>query len=304
MHWILIALIPPFVWSCSNIIDQYICRRYFDGSNLLFVFFFIGCTNLPFALGIPVFAPFVFDIPLSKILTLMLGGQFYMACLYPYFRALQSDDASVAVPIFQTIPVFTFLIGYVVLGETLNTNQMIAGLIIMLAAIGIAWDLEKKSLKIKTLLLMLITSLGFSAYTVFLRVHAPDLHWLVISYWAFAGWTVVGLAGLVVHRPTRQYIARMTRDTRGVMWVWGVLQEGFDNIATCALIMALALAPTAVHVTLVNGLQPFIAILLSGLVGLFVPHYFTPLRANRIFAVKLILCCVMFCGLYILTKVA
>lgn len=302
MSWVFYALIPPFIWSCSNIIDQFIARRYFHGSNLLFVFFFIGCTNLPFAIGIPLFAPQVFDIPWQTMLTLILGGQFYMACLYPYFRALQSDDASVAVPIFQTIPVFTFLIGFAVLGEALNGMQMLAALVVIAAAVGIVWDTEKKTLKIRTLGLMLCASCGFATYTVFLRYVAPDVHWLTVGYWSFLGWTLVGVTGVALHAPSRRYIARISQETRGVLWFWGVLQEAFDNIATCVLVIALSMAPTAVHVTLVNGLQPFFALILSGLAGLIAPAFFHPLRMDRAFGVKFILCCVMFCGLYLLTK--
>ena len=301
MNWITIVLVAPLVWSISSIIDQYLCRRYFK-ENIFFAFFFFGCTNIPFIAGIVLYAPSVLDTPPLLALTLFCGGLLYMACIYPYFKALQEDDASIAIPIFQTIPVFTFIFGFFFLGETLQTSQIIAGLVIVLASVGIAWDHATNTLRVKTLLYMLCASVLFASYTIFLRHFAKDIHWLTITFWTLTSWSVTGIIGLIFSKSARQFIWRISKESKGQVLVFGGIQEGLDIIATGTWIIGLSLAPTAVHVTLVNGTQPFITLIVAGLAGFFWPKYYTALKFGKALTIKFILCSIMFCALYILTQ--
>ena len=61
----------------------------------------------------------------------MLSGILYMGAMLFYLRALQSEEASVVSPFFQAVPLFGYVLGYVVLGETLSLLQMAGGALIM-----------------------------------------------------------------------------------------------------------------------------------------------------------------------------
>src|SRR5688500_240491 len=68
--------------------------------------------------------PDVFAIGLRQSAFLALNGMLTVVAILLYFYALHEDEASFVVPFYQTIPVFAFLLGYFILGETLSLSQI------------------------------------------------------------------------------------------------------------------------------------------------------------------------------------
>ena len=149
MNWFLIALIPPALWSATNHLDKYLISKYFKGSGVgaLMVFSsLIGVFLLPIII---ILHPEVLSISLNSIL-IAINGFLYILAVLPYFYALQKDEASICVPLFQLIPVFSYVLAYFILGETLTNNQILGGLLVVAGAIGISLDLSnKKKIKFK-----------------------------------------------------------------------------------------------------------------------------------------------------------
>src|SRR3990167_5414927 len=150
MNWFLIALIPPAVWAATNHFDKYLLSKYFKGGGVgaLMVFSsMIGVLLLPI---IYFLHPEVIQSFNLSYLLIALNGFFYVLAVLPYFYALMKDETSVSAALFQMIPVFSYVLAYFVLGETLKTNQMIGGLVIIVGAILITLDLtDRKRIKFK-----------------------------------------------------------------------------------------------------------------------------------------------------------
>lgn len=120
MNWFLIALVAPALWSVSNHIDKYLVSKYFKGGGTGAMPIFssgIGFLVLPVIL---VFHPEVLSFPIMQGLVVAFNGFIYIAALLPYIYALQRDEASIVVPLFQTIPVFGYILGYIFFGEQLT----------------------------------------------------------------------------------------------------------------------------------------------------------------------------------------
>src|SRR5260221_14340865 len=112
MNWFFIALSAPALWAITNHIDKYLLSKYIQGSSagalMLFSSLF-GLFVLPIAF---IFGQNVLHIgPLDTFL-IVFSGILYMLGLIPYFYALNSDETSIVIPIFQTVPIFGFIYAY------------------------------------------------------------------------------------------------------------------------------------------------------------------------------------------------
>lgn len=112
MNWFLIALIPPAVWSITNHLDKYLLSKYFKGGGVgaLMVFSsLVGVFLLPI---IYLLHPEALSVKPINAILMALNGFLYVLAVLPYFYALNKDEASIAVPLFQLIPVFSYVLDY------------------------------------------------------------------------------------------------------------------------------------------------------------------------------------------------
>src|SRR3989338_3001237 len=143
MNWILIAMFAPFLWAGSTFIDKFLISKYFRSGvgTLVLYSSFIG---LPVAFLIFLFKPSVVSISVTTAIFIIVNSFLFILYLFPYLKALSKADTSIVVPIFQTIPVFSYILAFFVLGETLSRMQIIGSLIIIFGAIGISLNFKTR----------------------------------------------------------------------------------------------------------------------------------------------------------------
>ena len=142
MNWFLIALLPPIFWSLTNHIDKYLISKYFKGGAIGAVMIFSASIAILLLPIIIIIQPSVLQNFNISYLLIATNGTLYLLATLPYFYALEKDDASLTVPLFQMIPVFSFILGYIFLKETLNLTQIIGGVIIMISSIFISLNIS------------------------------------------------------------------------------------------------------------------------------------------------------------------
>jgi drug/metabolite transporter (DMT)-like permease len=106
MAWLLFAFSGPVLWAISTHFDKYLVERYFKHSDVAVLLVFtalIGLLTLPF---IAYYERTVFEPSAVSIALIVLSGVLYMGATLFYLHALQSDEASVVAPFFQTVPLF------------------------------------------------------------------------------------------------------------------------------------------------------------------------------------------------------
>lgn len=126
MKRIRIGILSPALRAICNYVDKYLLSKVFhEEKNLSVLLIFssiIGIVLLPF---IRFFANDVFTISNINKLMMIGGGVVYILSLIPYLYALNKDDASTVVPLFQLVAPISLIMGYFFLGETLSTQQFI-----------------------------------------------------------------------------------------------------------------------------------------------------------------------------------
>ena len=138
MNWLIIVITGHLLNSVSFLVDKFLLAKKITSP---FVYaFFIGALG---ALAV-VLLPFGFVLPGFSELARALGaGATFVLALVFFFAALKRNEASRVVPLTGGfVPLFTFILAYLYLGERLAGNQILA--FVALVAGGILITLDKK----------------------------------------------------------------------------------------------------------------------------------------------------------------
>jgi drug/metabolite transporter (DMT)-like permease len=208
MSWLIVALVGPVLWAVSTHMDKYLVERYFksrDVGVLLVFTALIGIVLLPFiAFYVPSFAALSF----TSILVIASTGLLYMAAMYFYLQALQSNEASVVAPFYQATPILAAALAYAVLHEVLSGKQILGGGLIVagtaLASFGFGAGKSKINLRLIVLMLLCATALAISS--VVFKLFAIREDFWPTTFWTYAGEAVFGI--LILAIPSQRQVLR------------------------------------------------------------------------------------------------
>src|SRR3989338_3020058 len=198
MFWLPIALLAPASAALGNYIDKHMLSAYAKhggiGAIVIFSSLFASIV-IPVALFL---GDGVFTVTSFQGSVLIVNGCLTVIALLFYLYAIDKENVLLSIPILQVVPVFAFVLGYLVLGETLSGRQM-AGAFIVIAGTAI-FSLEIQSwknitIKGKSLLLILGASLPLAISGVVFKWAALDLGYWTTQFWEDVG---IGLFGVLL----------------------------------------------------------------------------------------------------------
>ncbi len=275
MSWFLIALITPITHAAANHIDKHILSRYLKGGQIgslvLFSAFF-GIVFLPF---IGWFHPEAFAVGPRDIALLLVNGAFSVLALLFYFKALDRDEASYVVPLFQMVPVMSFVLGYVILGESLTAQNAAASLLIVSGSIVLAIEMGKGKwhMKREVLLFMVLSSLCITLNGILFKFVTGNVQAFWPSlFWDFAGKVVFGAILFFFLTNYRRAFFSFLRENKTSMLALVAVNELIFLIGEGALAFAVLLAPVAL-VQVVSGFQPAFVFVYGVLLTRFFPQF-------------------------------
>ncbi|MGH6871497.1 MAG: EamA family transporter [Rhizomicrobium sp.] len=221
--WLLFAFSGPILWAVSTHIDKYLVDRYFRHSDTAVLMVFtalIGAALLPF---IAWFQPGFAAIPLSAIAVMAASGILYMGAMLFYLRAIQQEEASVVAPFFQVSTIFTFVLAWIFLHETIGLNRIGGGALVAAGAMSLSFDPAKRlrALKPRFVLLMLGCGLVMSVSSVLFKYFAVRDDYWITTFWNFAGEALFGLAILAVPKYRAQFRVLFRKSPGAVVAVNG-----------------------------------------------------------------------------------
>jgi drug/metabolite transporter (DMT)-like permease len=206
--WLLFAFLGPVCWAVSVHIDKYLIDRYFPDSDTAVLMLF---TALASALVLPFiwwFEPGVLAPSLKAIAVMTASGVMFIASMLFYLRAIQSEEASVVAPMFQLTTIFSFLLAWAMLHETLSL-QSAAGAALILGGVlfvSLDADFSFKSLKPKLVLGMVACTFILALANVIFKFYAVKDDFWTTTFWSFAGEGLFGLVLLARGRIRRQFV--------------------------------------------------------------------------------------------------
>src|SRR5215472_6433454 len=179
-------------------------------------------TALIVVLALPIiwyFEPTVLNPSLGSIALIALAGILYMTGMLFYLRALQSEEASVVAPFFQTGPLFGYVLAYFVLGETLSPRQMLGGALIIVGALFVSLRFGRNMKTFKTRLAALMVTCGFimALSSLIFKVFALRVEFWTTTFWMFVGEGIFGAVLLMIPSYRWQFLTLLRTNTAALL---------------------------------------------------------------------------------------
>ncbi len=297
MTWFFLALIAPFLWAIVNHVDKYLLSNEFNGRSINSLMIFstlIGVFVLPIAYLIE---PSIFTISTRNALLLITVGIMSAIAIALYLHALEEEETSIVVALFQTIPLFGALFAYIMLGEVLTTEQLFGCLIIVLGSILITAEFnedKKIRFKKKVLYLMLGSAALFGFYETLFKVAAIDESFWVSTFWEHIGLVMVAIALLLVPRYRKDFIALASTNGKKIISL-NVGSEVLTIVGNILVNYAMILAPVALVLT-TSSVQPFIVFVIGIAITVMFPRIAQEKISKKHIFQKVIAICILFVG--------
>ncbi|MFH0773498.1 MAG: EamA family transporter [bacterium] len=291
--WVLYALAAPFLYSVTNFVDKYLLEKRIKDPIAASIF---GSAVSSF-LGILLFICLGFPrIEVFQAAFLFLAGILLVLYLVPYYFALQMDDTSVVVPLFQFVPLFVLMLSSLFLHESLSLRQFVGFICILLS--GYTLSVGKVDFSLfrprKILWLMMLSSLLYGTVLVLFRsvVKSQDF-WTTLSYEMMGGG--IGAAILLCFVG----IKRFKKVVRQIVPLFGIVSAN-NSIAIVAQMsegFALSLVPASL-VSIIGGVQPLFLLMLGYFLTKSFPRLIKENIGENIIKKKLLIIVIIFIGLY------
>lgn len=207
-------------------------------------------------------------------------------------------------PLFQLIPVFSYVLAYLVLGETLVIYQILGGVFIVGGAIGISLDLsDGKKIKFKkeVFWLMMLSSVIFALNFLFFKYFAIQSNFWFTSFWEYVGFAIFAVLIMLFVKSYRAQFVDVLRNNKVTVLGLNGANEIINIIAKISFNFASLLTPVTL-VWVVNGLQPFFVFVYGVLLTLFFPKISQENISKKVLSQKLLAIIVMFIGAYIINR--
>jgi len=273
VSWFFIALWSPFLLACANHNDKFLLSRYLNEKSIGPIVILSSLFN---SVALPIvwfMQRDVCGISLVKGSALVATGMLSVLAAVCYLYALQIDEASFVTPLNQTVPVFAYIFGYFVLGETITRAQVLGSLVIIVGALVLSVEFGRRGtwLKRNVVALMLAAASLSAINGVIFKMIAVQAGFWVALFWGFVGQVVAGL-GFFISVPTyrRDFLELFQREKVIVVGLIALSRTLF-SVSEAVTLYATLLAPVAL-VLLVNSFQPLFVFTLGVLLTLFLPR--------------------------------
>jgi drug/metabolite transporter (DMT)-like permease len=273
MSWFFIALCAPFLLACANHNDKFLLSRYLKEKSIGAM---VICSSLFSGVAIPIvlfIQPDVYDVSLVQGSAVVATGILSVFAVVCYLYALDLDEASFVTPFYQTVPIFAYVLGYFVLGETITLAQGLASVVVIVGALTLSVEFGRRGIRVKrnVVALMLAASLLSAINGVIFKLIAVDKGFWVSLFWGFVGQVMTGLAFLVCVPSFRRDFLGLFKQHKAAVVGLIALSRILVSVSEAVTLYATLLAPVAL-VLLVNSFQPLFVFTFGIVLTLFLPR--------------------------------
>ena len=272
---IILAILASFLWGITNHIDKFMITGIDENKDaikvlLIFSTFVAGIVLTPLWL---ILGHFNVSISTISLISVLIASVIYIIATILYFKAIEENDASIVVVMFQMIPVFSYIIALILFNENLTFRQILGSLIIILSAVIISFDFEEKNnkKKFKALLLMTLSSLFYSIYFILFDVGIRNSSYYSCAFWYQMGFLIIGLILLCLKQFRNPFTKAVKKSGKRYL-ILNTTNEILNLVANLLVNYANIILPIAL-VNVLNGFQGTFVFILGILGTLFFPKY-------------------------------
>ena len=272
---VLFAIFASFLWGVTNHIDKFMITGIEESKNsikilLVFSTFIAGIVLTPIWL---ILSNFNISISLISLISILCSSLFFIVATVLYFKAIEKNDASIVVVMFQMIPVFSYFLALILFKENLTIRQIVGSIIIIFSAIIISFDFNEKNNKekFKALLLMTLSSLCYSIYFILFDIGIRNSSYYSCTFWYQIGFLIMGIVLLLLKQFRIPFINALKKNGKRY-FILNTTNEVINLLANLLVNYANLLIPIAL-VNVLNGFQGTFVFILGVIGTLLFPKY-------------------------------
>lgn len=273
---IILAIIAAIFYAATNHIDKYLISKAVknaDYRSLILVSTIIAggvmATIYLFVCG------FSINFDFQSIIILFINSTLCTIANIFWFKALDRDDTTIIVIMFQLIPVFMLFLSPIFLsGQDITLVQLIGGGIITLAAILITYEPTKKKFdknKIITLALMSVVSILYALWFILERYVNQNHDFNQTTFWSNLTLFIVGIIILVSISSYRNSFQKMLKTNGTKVIGLNLINELLNSFGGVLSTFAGTTASVALVSFTTQGVQPFAVMIMGILLTKFLP---------------------------------
>lgn len=303
MQWFVLALFTPILHGISNYVDKILLEKSFSKLSLLVFMIYTAATTI---IILPIFIMFggvnIFQIPYYDIGILMLAGLFNAGAIYCYLLALNKEEASTVVPFFQLIPIASFALSYIILGETLSMWQMVGALIIISGATILSIDVtEGISLRKFVILAMTAMAILIALAGVLFKLVASEENFWISNFWESSGFALLGTLVFLANRGQRRAFFESINGYKAKIIGGVLLSEIFTTGGNVILNYTFLFVPVALART-IESYQPVFVLVIGVFLTKMYPQLVRENTGWRHLAPKIMAIAIIFTGSYLVLR--
>jgi uncharacterized membrane protein len=273
MSWFFIALWAPFLLACANHNDKFLLSRYLKEKNIGSIVIF---SSLFSGVAIPVvlfIQPDAYDVSLIQGSAVVATGMLSVLAVVCYLYALDRDEASFVTPLYQMVPIFAYILGYFILGETITLTQGLGSFVIIAGTLALSFEFGRRGTRFKrnVVALMLAASVLSAINGVIFKLVAVEKGFWTSLFWGFVGQLIAGVICLVGVPDYRRDFLGLFRKQKVAVAGLIALSKTLFSVSEAITLYATLLAPVAL-VLLVNSFQHLFVFVFGIVLTLFFPR--------------------------------
>lgn len=274
---VVITLLASFIWAATSHIDKYLLCKIDPATSSIKTLMVISSLVAGGVLA-PIWLiinKFQIRINISALSSIIIAVVLYLIATFLYLKALEKNDATNIIVMYQLIPVFSYILAWLIFNETLSLRQIIGGLIIISAAIIISLDFNSnvKNGKFVALIMMAASSFLCSLYYIFFEFAMQKAEYNIVSFWYQAVLFIIGSI-LILIKSYRQEFLEMIRRNGKKYLALNVVNESLNLCGVLMTNFANLLIPLAL-VNILNGFQGGFVFIIGAIGTIFLPKVFS-----------------------------
>ena len=272
--WIFFVLISSFIWAITSFIDKIVISKGYVKSPYAYIVL-NGLMNVLIVFFLPFFG--FQPLTIMQLLSALLFGIFMSAGIIAYYKAVEHDDISNIVILFQLEPVMILLFSFVFLGEVLTKSHLIGFVVILAAGLLVSYKKIEGKFKLgKVFYLMVISGVLISAsYLSIKYLYNTTTFWNAFLWSRLAN--MCAMLVLLVPSIRKECVSTFKRIS---IKVKGLL--GFKMIIDFTSFFVLGFALQTAPISLVNVIGTSVIPLVVFFLGLFSSIYFPSIVREQI----------------------
>ncbi len=304
---IITAISAAFLWTVVNYLDKYLIDKVTGEKKVGSLVIFSALAGIPVIIAILIWD---YQIALSPLATehllLILAGMVYLIGVVFYLYSLSGDDVSDVIPQLLMIPAFTGLLGYLILDEIPNIDQIAGSIIILIGAFFL--NIESDNMSTKKLYFKYKVFLTSAAASIFIALNSTlfkfgaleTVPFIDAIFWEHVGFFIFSCIILLFVKSYRNDFIEVLRTKGGTVISLNVAGEIITLLGNFLFHYSTLSIPILLSQIMAEGTQPVFVIT----IGIILSLYFPNLRdehISRMNNIKRILCIsIIFVGLILI----